>query len=44
MSIDLTPRESEILLYLVKQELGGICGDLGYTELIKLAQKLEEVE
>ncbi|MEE1673718.1 hypothetical protein SNR37_003145 [Agarivorans aestuarii] len=37
----LSDSEVETLLYLVRTEMQGICGDLGYQELSRIRDKLE---
>lgn len=43
MNCELTQREVDILLNLIKHEMDGFCGDLGYAELSQLKSKLTEL-
>ncbi|WP_196298083.1 hypothetical protein [Vibrio campbellii] len=42
--MELKPKDEQVrtLLYLVKTEMDGICGDLGYAELSKIKIILEQ--
>ncbi|WP_173399904.1 hypothetical protein [Vibrio owensii] len=40
--MQLTDEQVRTLLYLVKMEMDGICGDLGYAELSKIKTILEK--
>lgn len=42
MDMKFTDEQVAILLNLVKKEMDGICGDLGYAELHKIKKILEE--
>ncbi len=42
MELKLTDEQVRTLLYLVKTEMDGICGDLGYAELSKIKIILEQ--
>lgn len=42
MELKLTDEQVRTLLHLVKTEMGGICGDLGYTELSRIKIILEQ--
>ncbi|MFV8432947.1 hypothetical protein ACNO6Y_20380 [Vibrio owensii] len=42
MELKLTDEQVRTLLYLVKTEMGGICGDLGYAELSRIEIILEQ--
>lgn len=41
MDMKFTNEQVAILLNLVKKEMDGICGDLGYAELYKIKEILE---
>ena len=38
----LTDEQVKTLLHLVKTEMSGFCGDLGYSELSKIRKILEQ--
>jgi len=40
--MDLTNEQVQVLLNLVTREMDGICGDLGYLELSKIRDILEQ--
>jgi hypothetical protein len=42
--MNLTEHEKEILLYLINQEMDGLCGDLGYMELSSLRKKINAIQ
>ncbi|MDK9773787.1 hypothetical protein [Vibrio sp. B181a] len=42
MELKLTDEQLRTLLYLVKTEMDGLCGDLGYAELSKIKIILEQ--
>ncbi|WP_172427932.1 hypothetical protein [Vibrio mediterranei] len=42
MELKLTDEQVRTLLNLVKTEMNGICGDLGYAELSKIKIILEQ--
>ena len=42
MELKLTDGQVRTLLYLVKTEMDGICGDLGYAELSKIKNVLKQ--
>lgn len=39
--MELTKEQIKTLLHLVKREMDGFCGDLGYMELSKIKEALE---
>ena len=42
MGQEFTYEQMQTLLHLVKTEMNGICGDLGYAELSKIRTILEQ--
>lgn len=42
MELKLTDEQVQILLHLVKTEMNGFCGDVGYVELSKIKNILEQ--
>ncbi|EJG0716117.1 hypothetical protein ACIL2W_004251 [Vibrio parahaemolyticus] len=41
MELELTDEQVQILLHLIKTEMSGLCGDVGYAELSKIRNILE---
>ncbi|EJG0716560.1 hypothetical protein ACIL2W_000956 [Vibrio parahaemolyticus] len=42
MELKLTDEQVQTLLHLVKTEINGFCGDVGYVELSKIKNILEQ--
>lgn len=42
MELKLTHEQVQTLLHLVKREMDGFCGDVGYSELSKIKNLLEQ--
>ncbi|CAH7437075.1 hypothetical protein VCHA43P273_90146 [Vibrio chagasii] len=42
MQVELTEEQVNTILSLVRTEMNGICGDIGYSELSKIKNVLEQ--